>query len=44
MGPVFGRKGEATGGSARAGSFRRHQPQFTGDFHAITAALNLLAA
>lgn len=45
MGPVFGRKGGATGGGAS-----RLEPsdvinlQFTGDFHAITAANNLLAA
>ena len=45
MGPVFGRKGGATGGGAS-----RIEPsdainlQFTGDFHAITAAHNLLAA
>src|SRR5262249_20764036 len=44
MGPVFGRKGGATGGGAS-----RLEPsdainlQFTGDFHAITAAHNLLA-
>jgi formate--tetrahydrofolate ligase len=45
MGPVFGRKGGATGGGAS-----RLEPsdainlQFTGDFHAVTAAHNLLAA
>ena len=45
MGPVFGRKGGATGGGAS-----KLEPsnvinlQFTGDFHAITAAHNLLAA
>lgn len=45
MGPVFGRKGGATGGGAS-----RLEPsdvinlQFTGDFHAITAAHNLLSA
>lgn len=45
MGPVFGRKGGATGGGKST-----IQPateinlQFTGDFHAITAAHNLLAA
>jgi formate--tetrahydrofolate ligase len=45
MGPVFGRKGGATGGGAS-----RLEPSddinlhFTGDFHAITAAHNLLAA
>jgi formate--tetrahydrofolate ligase len=45
MGPVFGRKGGATGGGAS-----RLEPsdtinlQFTGDFHAVTSANNLLAA
>jgi formate--tetrahydrofolate ligase len=45
MGPVFGRKGGATGGGAS-----RLEPsdtinlQFTGDFHAVTAVHNLLAA
>lgn len=45
MGPVFGRKGGATGGGKST-----IQPateinlQFTGDFHAITSAHNLLAA
>jgi formate--tetrahydrofolate ligase len=45
MGPVFGRKGGATGGGAC-----RLEPsdvinlQFTGDFHAVTSAHNLLAA
>lgn len=45
MGPVFGRKGSATGGGRSsltpAESINLH---FTGDFHAITAAHNLLAA
>ncbi len=45
MGPVFGRKGGATGGgksSVRpATAINLH---FTGDFHAITCAHNLLAA
>ncbi|MDR1498536.1 MAG: formate--tetrahydrofolate ligase [Puniceicoccales bacterium] len=45
MGPVFGRKGGATGGGAStvqpATDINLH---FTGDFHAITAAHNLLAA
>ncbi len=45
MGPVFGRKGGATGGGKStvqpAQSINLH---FTGDFHAITAAHNLLAA
>ena len=45
MGPVFGRKGGATGGGKStvqpAQSINLH---FTGDFHAITAAHNLLTA
>jgi formate--tetrahydrofolate ligase len=45
MGPVFGRKGGATGGGRSsltpAQDINLH---FTGDFHAITAANNLLAA
>jgi formate--tetrahydrofolate ligase len=45
MGPVFGRKGGATGGgksSVRpAHAINLH---FTGDFHAITCAHNLLSA
>jgi len=45
MGPVFGRKGGATGGGKAslvpADKINLH---FTGDFHAITAAHNLLAA
>jgi formate--tetrahydrofolate ligase len=45
LGPVFGRKGTATGGGAStlvpADSINLH---FTGDFHAITSAHNLLAA
>lgn len=45
MGPVFGRKGGATGGGAcrllPSDSINLH---FTGDFHAITAAHNLLSA
>ena len=45
MGPVFGRKGGATGGGKSsltpAESINLH---FNGDFHAITAAHNLLAA
>ncbi|MFZ4763777.1 MAG: formate--tetrahydrofolate ligase [Roseimicrobium sp.] len=45
MGPVFGRKGGATGGgksSVRpASAINLH---FTGDFHAITCAHNLLSA
>lgn len=45
MGPVFGRKGGATGGGASSltpsEAINLH---FNGDFHAITAAHNLLAA
>lgn len=45
MGPVFGRKGGATGGGRStvqpATDINLH---FTGDFHAITAAHNLLAS
>ena len=45
MGPVFGRKGGATGGGKStlqpAQSINLH---FTGDFHAITSAHNLLAS
>ena len=45
MGPVFGRKGGATGGGQSritpSDSINLH---FTGDFHAITAAHNLLAS
>jgi formate--tetrahydrofolate ligase len=45
MGPVFGRKGGATGGGLStvqpAESINLH---FTGDFHAITSAHNLLTA
>jgi formate--tetrahydrofolate ligase len=45
MGPVFGRKGGATGGGAsRIEPSNKINLQFTGDFHAITAAHNLLAA
>ncbi len=45
MGPVFGRKGGATGGGAsRIEPSNAINLQFTGDFHAITAAHNLLAA
>lgn len=45
MGPVFGRKGGATGG----GMSRLHPSEtinlhFTGDFHAISSAHNLLSA
>lgn len=45
MGPVFGRKGGATGGGkSRLEPSDAINLQFTGDFHAITAAHNLLAA
>ncbi len=45
MGPVFGRKGGATGGGAsRLTPSDKINLQFTGDFHAVTAAHNLLAA
>jgi len=45
MGPVFGRKGGATGGGrSRVEPSDVINLQFTGDFHAITAAHNLLAA
>lgn len=45
MGPVFGRKGGATGGGkCRLEPSDVINLQFTGDFHAITAAHNLIAA
>jgi formate--tetrahydrofolate ligase len=45
MGPVFGRKGGATGGGAsKVEPSNQINLQFTGDFHAITAAHNLLSA
>lgn len=45
MGPVFGRKGGATGGGkSTVQPSTEINLQFTGDFHAITAAHNLLAA
>jgi formate--tetrahydrofolate ligase len=45
MGPVFGRKGGATGGgTSKVEPSNKINLQFTGDFHAITAAHNLLAA
>ena len=45
MGPVFGRKGGATGGGkCRLEPSDTINLQFTGDFHAVTAAHNLLAA
>ncbi|MGN0860593.1 MAG: formate--tetrahydrofolate ligase [Candidatus Spyradosoma sp.] len=44
MGPVFGRKGGATGGGKSVVlPSTEINLQFTGDFHAITAAHNLLA-
>jgi formate--tetrahydrofolate ligase len=45
MGPVFGRKGGATGGGlSKVEPSNTINLQFTGDFHAITSANNLLAA
>lgn len=45
MGPVFGRKGGATGGGkSRLTPSESINLHFTGDFHAITAAHNLLAS
>ncbi len=45
MGPVFGRKGGATGGGrSRLTPSEVINLHFTGDFHAITAANNLLAS
>ncbi|QTN18946.1 formate--tetrahydrofolate ligase [Brevundimonas sp. AJA228-03] len=45
LGPVFGRKGGATGGGhAQVAPMERINLHFTGDFHAIGAAHNLLAA
>jgi formate--tetrahydrofolate ligase len=45
LGPVFGRKGGATGGGqAQVLPMDRINLHFTGDFHAITSAHNLLAA
>jgi formate--tetrahydrofolate ligase len=45
QGPVFGRKGGATGGGhAQVAPMDAINLHFTGDFHAITAAHNLLAA
>lgn len=45
MGPVFGRKGGATGGGlSKVEPSNKINLQFTGDFHAVTAAHNLLAA
>ena len=45
LGPVFGMKGGATGGGqASLAPLDKINLHFTGDFHAITAAHNLLAA
>ncbi len=45
LGPVFGAKGGATGGGrAQVVPMERINLHFTGDFHAITSAHNLLAA
>ena len=45
MGPVFGRKGGATGGGlSRITPGESINLHFTGDFHAITSAHNLLAS
>ena len=45
LGPVFGMKGGATGGGyAQAIPMENINLHFTGDFHAITSANNLLAA
>ena len=45
LGPAFGMKGGATGGGAsQLHPTERINLHFTGDFHAITAANNLLAA
>ncbi len=46
LGPVFGTKGGATGGGGKAQVLPMEaiNLHFTGDFHAITSAHNLLAA
>jgi formate--tetrahydrofolate ligase len=45
LGPVFGQKGGATGGGkASLAPLEKINLHFNGDFHAITAAHNLLAA
>ena len=45
LGPVFGRKGGATGGGhAQVLPMERINLHFTGDFHAISSAHNLLSA
>src|SRR5664279_6079508 len=45
LGPVFGAKGGATGGGrSQVMPMERINLHFTGDFHAVTSAHNLLAA
>ena len=45
LGPVFGKKGGATGGGyAQVAPMEQINLHFTGDFHAITSAHNLLCA
>ena len=45
LGPVFGRKGGATGGGqSQVLPMERINLHFTGDFHAVSSAHNLLAA
>ena len=45
LGPCFGQKGGATGGGrAQVAPMERINLHFTGDFHAITSAHNLLSA
>ena len=45
LGPCFGQKGGATGGGhAQVAPMARINQHFTGDFHAITSANNLLVA
>ena len=45
MGPVFGVKGGGTGGGySQIGPMEDINLHFNGDFHAVTAAHNLLAA
>ncbi len=45
LGPCFGQKGGATGGGrSQVAPMERINLHFTGDFHAITSAHNLLAA
>ena len=42
-GPCFGMKG-GTRGLSTSSTYGRYEPHFTGDFHAITSAHNLLSA